>query len=216
MKYIYSFPLSIIMMLMLSCGKDVKMNSTVYQNDFENNDLQGFTTGVIENYNNSNVLGRYNNGGFKLQLNDLPEHKLVEISFDLYIHDSWEGKGIDNYNGPDLWTMLVDNNMYINTTFSNAPCDDNNICPPQSYPFDYPNSSQNPRRGAASRSLPGVCLSEGVIGGTSLYRIKKTIEHDKSSLLLQCYDQLIEHNTTDNKCDESWSVDNIVVKVINL
>jgi hypothetical protein len=216
MKYIYSITFSFIMLLMLSCRKDVKLESIVYQNDFETGDLNGITSGVLEDYNNSKVLGRYNSGGFDLQLSGLPDHKLVEISFDLYIHDTWEGKGIDNVDGPDIWKMIVDDNSYINTTFSNAPCNDNNFCPPQSYPLDYPNSSQNPRWGSANRNLPGVCFSRGVAGGTTLYKIKKSIEHSKTTLLLQCRDQLVQNNTTDNKCDESWSVDNILVKVINL
>ena len=215
MKYIPFFG-SILLFFLSSCAKDVKSDIVVYTNDFETNDLSGISLGTIVDYNNSKVLGFYNSGGFDLQLNDLPEHKLVEITFDLFIHDSWEGKGIDNWDGPDIWKMIVDDNLYINTTFSNAPCNDSNICPPQSYPFDYPTSTQNPRRGSADRTLPGVCLNAGVVGGTTLYKIKKTIEHSKATLLMQCRDQLIQHNTTDNKCDESWSVDNIRVKVINL
>ncbi len=215
MKYVTLIAL-IIITLFSSCSKEVKQDIEVYFNDFETGDLSGISLGIIEEYDSSNVLGRYNSGGFDLQLNNLPEHKLVEISFDLYIHDSWEGKGIDNYDGPDIWKMIVDDNLYINTTFSNAPCNDANFCPPQSYPFDYPNSSQNPRWGSANRNLPGACLNEGILGGTTLYKIKKTIEHSKAKLLLQCRDQLIQNNTTDNKCDESWSVDNIRIKVINL
>ncbi|MBG6236634.1 hypothetical protein IWX76_003228 [Pedobacter sp. CAN_A7] len=215
MKYILIIAL-FSLTLFLSCSKEVKQDVEVYFNDFETNDLNGITLGRIEDYNKSKVLGRYNSGGFDLQIKDLPKHKLVVISFDLYIHDSWEGKGIDNIDGPDIWKMIVDDNLYINTTFSNAPCNDSNFCPPQSYPFDYPNSSQNPKWGSVSRNLPGACLSAGVIGGTTLYKITKTIEHSKATLLLQCRDQLIQNNTQDNNCDESWSVDNIRVKVINL
>jgi hypothetical protein len=215
MKYFYLIAL-IATMLFSSCSKEVKQDVEVYFNDFETGDLTGISLGVIEDYNSSKVLGRYNAGGFDLLLNNLPDHKLVEISFDLYIHDSWEGKGMDDINGPDIWKMIVDDNLYVNTTFSNSPCNDNNFCPPQSYPFDYPNSSQNPRWGSAARNLPGACLTDGVVSSTTLYKITKTIEHSKATMLLQCRDQLIQNNTTDNQCDESWSVDNIRVKVINL
>lgn len=215
MKYVYVFSL-LLVMLCSGCSKEVKQDIEVYFNDFESGELRNISLGTITDYNNSKVLGPYNSGGFDLQLTNLPQHKLVQISFDLYIHDSWEGKGLDNFDGPDIWKMIVDDNLYINTTFSNAECNDNNFCPPQSYPFNYPNSSQNPRWGSADRNLPGLCLYEGLTGGTTLYKITKTIEHQEATLLLQCRDQLIQNNTTDNKCDESWSVDNIRVKVINL
>lgn len=201
-----------------SCSKKVKDEVVVYTNDFEKNDLKSISLGTIETYNNSKVLGRYNSGGFDLQLNNLPKHKLVEISFDLYIHDTWDGNklGPNSVDGPDIWKMTVDGNLYVNTTFSNADCDNTNFYPPQSYPLDYPNNSQNPKTGASNPNLPGACQTEVKTGGTTLYKITKTIEHSKADLLMQCRDQLIQSNTIDKKCDESWSVDNIRIKVINL
>ncbi|MGA9650676.1 hypothetical protein, partial [Pedobacter sp.] len=111
---------------------------------------------------------------------------------------------------------IVDGNLYINTTFSNVFCDNSGFCPPQSYPQDYPNFNNNPKSGAANSNLPGVCNLKGQTGGTTLYKITKIIEHSKASLLLQCRDQLVQTNASDPKCDESWSIDNLRVKVINL
>ncbi|RZK40541.1 MAG: hypothetical protein EOO90_14795 [Pedobacter sp.] len=207
----------LICFFLASCAKEVKNEQQVYFNDFEGQNTNGISNAVTENYNGTTVLGRYNASGFDLSLSDLPAHKLVEISFDLYIHDSWDGnknsKGID---GPDLWKMIVDGNLYVNATFSNEDCDNSGFCPPQSYPSDYPNANQNPKAGAANPNLPGVCNLAGKVGGTTLYKITKTIEHSKASLLMQCRDQLIQTNTPDPKCDESWSIDNLSIKVINL
>jgi hypothetical protein len=61
--------------------------------------------------------------------------------------------------------------------------------------------------------LPGACHPEGT---TTWYKITKTISHKKSKLLLQCVDQLVQKNTDDPNCDESWSVDNIKVNAIKL
>jgi len=200
-----------------SCAKEVKNEQEVYFNDFETNKVEGITNPVVEAYNGSKVLGRYNSSGFDLNLSDLPKHKLVEISFDLYIHDSWDGNKVSGgVDGPDIWKFIVDGNLYVNTTFSNSDCNNSGFCPPQSYPADYPNAYNNPKTGALNPNLPGMCNLAGKMGGTSLYRITKVIEHSKSALFMQCRDQLVQPNAADAKCDESWSVDNIRVKVINL
>jgi hypothetical protein len=213
-KIIYT---CVLIALFCSCTKKVEDLQEVYFNDFESKNLSNISQGVIENYNGSNVLGRYNAGGFDLQLNNLPKHKLIEISFDLYIHDSWDGNKISGgIDGPDIWKLIVDGNIYVNTTFSNSDCDNSGFCPPQSYPQDYPNFNHNPKSGAESLILPGVCNLSGVPGGTTLYKIKKTIEHSEAKLLLQCRDQLIQTNAPNAKCDESWSVDNLRIKVIAL
>ncbi|WP_157274866.1 hypothetical protein [Pedobacter sp. Leaf194] len=199
-----------------SCAKEVKNEQEVYFNDFESSNLSKIANGTVESYNNTKVLGRYNASGFDLDLTDLPQHRLVEISFDLYIHDSWDGNKTSNgIDGPDIWKMIVDGNLYVNTTFSNSGCDALG-CPPQSYPADFPNSNNDPKTGAANPNLPGVCNLAGKLGGTTMYRITKVIEHKNASLILQCRDQLVQTNTSDPKCDESWSVDNIRIKTINL
>lgn len=209
--------LAAMVFFLASCAKEVKNEQEVYFNDFEGQNMKEISNALTEKYNGSTVLGRYNSSGFDLTLNDLPAHKLVEISFDLYIHDSWDGnktsKGID---GPDIWKMIVDGNLYINTTFSNEDCDNSGFCPPQSYPNDYPNAYHNPKSGASNVNLPGVCNLAGKMGGTTLYKITKVIEHQQANLLMQCRDQLIQTNAPDPKCDESWSIDNLKVKVINL
>ncbi|MDQ1141139.1 hypothetical protein [Pedobacter agri] len=203
--------------VLTSCAKEVTDDQQVYFNDFESQPNKQISNAVTETYNGTTVLGRFNASGFDLNLNDLPAHKLVEISFDLYIHDSWDGnKTSSGVDGPDLWKMIVDGNLYVNASFSNEDCDNSGFCPPQSYPSDYPNSNNNPKTGAANPNLPGVCNLAGKTGGTILYKITKTIEHSKASLLMQCRDQLIQTNAPDPKCDESWSIDNLRVKVINL
>lgn len=200
----------------VSCSKGLQTQTQVYQNDFENNTEPDITGGRIFSYNRTKVLGRYNNAGFKLNLNDLPDHDLVKITFDLYIHDSWDGNSTvgGGVGGPDIWELSVDGAEYISTTFSNLPCPQ--TCSPQSYPRNYSNNNTNPRTGASQVDLPAVCtpLEEG--GGTSVYKISKTVEHSKNALILECIDRLKQDNTADKLCDESWSVDNLTIDVIKL
>jgi len=198
-----------------SCTKNVQQVVEVYHNNFESNDLTGIRNGMLDSFNNTQVLGMYNASGFDLVVNDLPQHDMVEITFDLYIHDSWDGNklGIDSVDGPDIWQMKVDDELYINTTFSNAICPTTTFCPPQSYPSDYLNSNHNPRQGASKIDLPSVCHDTS---SSTLYKIKKNIRHTGSKLTLQCMDQLVQLNTSDPQCDESWSVDNINIRIITL
>ncbi|RZL00096.1 MAG: hypothetical protein EOO89_30685 [Pedobacter sp.] len=204
--------------LALACAKEAKNETEVYRNDFENNNFAEITNPVVETYNGSKVLGRYNNGGFIVNIGGLPKHDLVEITFDLFIHDSWDGNRTDDNgnNGPDVWKMMIEGEEYINTTFSNSDCGTNYFCDPQSYPLNYPNNNNNPKTGAFNKNLPGVCLIAGQLGGTSQYRIIKRVRHDKNTLMLKCLDQLVQKNSNDKKCDESWSVDNLVIKTIQL
>lgn len=201
-KYISRFFL--LFLLFGSCAKSVDSNVEVYNNNFDNGNLNGITNGVINSFNGSKVLGNYNNGGFTLRLNDLSSHDLVDISFDLYIHDSWEGtqQFSNQDNGPDIWTLKVDDKTFIKTTFNNYECLPGNICPPQSYPADYPVSSNNPKTGAYRTDLPGFCLWANNSNGTTLYKIHKSISHSDKTILIQCLDELKQRYAADPKCDE--------------
>ncbi len=207
------FFISII--LITSCKKNVSSEVEVYNNNFESSNLSNIQNGQISQFNGSAVLGQYNNGNFILTVSNLPKHDLVTISFDLYIHDSWNGNKLAP-DGPDIWEMLVDGNPYINTTFSNEQCGVGGFCPPQAYPFDYPNNYHNPKTGAYRTDLPGACSMKTNPNGTTQYKIEKTFTHSNNSLSLQCLDKLVQTNTLDPKCDESWSVDNITIKAITL
>lgn len=201
---------------MLACKTEVSRTVVVYNNDFESNNLTNITNGLTATYNGSTVLGRYNSnvnkGFFDLSINNLPKHDLVIVTFDLYIHDSWDGNK-SAPDGPDIWEMKVDGNTYIYATFANFQCSPTAICSPQSYPDNYPNFYHNPKTGAYATNLPGIC---NAANSTTLYKISKTFRHSSSSLILECSDKLIQTNATDKLCDESWSVDNLKVQAVSL
>lgn len=211
-------PCFLLLLLTGSCAKSTNSEIEVYSNDFESSNLNNISYGTISSFNGSKVLGNYNNQMFELSLKDLPNHDLIDITFDLYIHDSWEGVQSlnDEENGPDIWQMLIDNKLYINTTFANFDCIPGNFCPPQSYPADYPTQSYNPKSGASRTDLPGFCSEAGKADGSTLYKIHKSISHSAATLTIRCLDMLKQKYASDPKCDESWSVDNIKIKAINL
>ncbi|WCT14901.1 hypothetical protein [Mucilaginibacter jinjuensis] len=217
-KY-YCFTLLFSVMTFLgACTKtQVKSETVVYSNDFESGDVKNIANGAITVFNGTHVLGRYNSNGFALTVANLPKHDLVEVTFDLYIHDTWDGNNIDNgYSGPDLWSFLVDGSSYIHTSFSNADCPAGVFCTPQAYPNNYPNNNNNPKAGAYNTNLPGACYWASKPNGTTEYKISKQINHTDNTLLMQCIGDLVQKNVADPMCDESWSVDNIVIKAIAL
>ena len=86
----------IILLVYNSCSyPKLSRDELIYENNFENENLQEIDGGSIMSYNNTKVIGNYNNDGFTLHLSDLGAHDYVYISFDLYIHGSWDG----NFNG---------------------------------------------------------------------------------------------------------------------
>jgi hypothetical protein len=210
----------------ISCSKndEILLDKIVYQNDFESNIDNNISNATFTKYNNSTVLGDFNNSGFRLNLENLEQHNKILISFDLYIHGSWDG----NFNRfvdkdkPDLWKMELGisdtyyNNHVFETTFSNSPCA-STYCLRQSYPNNYPHSN-NPKTGYHQVNLSPICTDE--FGGpTTLYKFEKVLNHKDSTAIFSFYDQLYQPNAFKNgvnytKCDESWSIDNLTVRIL--
>ena len=204
-------------------------NELIYENDFENGDLSKIDGAGTSNFNQTVVLGDFNNDSFSLFLNEIGDHDYVFISFDLYIHGSWDG----NFNGfqqndlPDKWGIELSpdmdlfkdpsSNSFV-TTFSNSPCWDN-YCLRQSYPESYP-FENNPKTGHSRTGLPSKCTNNFFGGDTTLYQIEKGFKSNGQNLVIRFYDELYQPNAVDKdgnpqqKCDESWSIDNLKVRVI--
>ena len=214
--------LLVLITLFFCCKQDeLTRNELVYNNDFESGNLDAIDGAQLITFNNTTVLGNYNNDGFTLSLNDIGAHDLIYISFDLYIHDTWDG----NFNGfdpdkADAWVIELISDFDTDpsnpsdlweTSFSNSICS-TVYCLRQSYPEVFP--FENLPREGSSRLLPGLCSLESDENGTSLYTIEKGFEHTGNALLINFYDKLYQPNVADERCDESWSLDNLKVRVI--
>lgn len=229
MKYFKIF--LIFFLFVNSCSyPKISTDELVYDNNFESEDLSEIDGGYISKFNNSNVLGDFNNDGFTLHLKDTGDHDYIFISFDLYIHGSWDG----NFNGfpendkPDKWIMELDPEMDLIkdtssdkfvTTFSNSVCFPN-YCLRQSYPESYP-FENNPKTGSNIINLPKTCQNSFYGAQTTLYKIEKGFKHSGNAVVIRFYDELYQPNAIDDfgvnqsKCDESWSMDNLKVRVIS-
>ncbi|WP_323757934.1 hypothetical protein [Roseivirga sp.] len=209
-------------LLCFSCEDIVPEEDLIYFNDFDNGDYAGISGVKISSFDGDFVMGNFNNNGFQLSLDNLPDHEYVRVSFDLYIHDSWDG----NTNGTnplgedhDAWILEFDPNenlkssekLYFETTFSNGLCIPG-FCYSQSYPreFPFPNDS---KLEAFSTSLPGLCAWKDSPNGTSLYKFDKVFLHKRNSTTISFYDRLVQPNSDNPLCDESWSLDNLSISV---
>ncbi len=200
----------VLVFSIFQCQPKEQVEETVYLNDFDQNNLTDISGGVLGEFDSDNVLGPYNNGGFELSLSNLSKHDYLELSFMLYIHDSWDGNTADP-DGPDRWLLSLDDSRVMDVTFSNSDCG-GTYCLFQSYPDPFPEFN-NPRTGA-SATLPGLCHLAVRSNGTSVYNITKTIAHKGSNAKFSFYDKLVQTNTGTPACDESWSMSSIQVKQI--
>jgi|JI6StandDraft_1071083.scaffolds.fasta_scaffold36396_3 hypothetical protein len=208
---------SILILISLASCKGLQKETVIYKNDFEGGNLSRIIDGKIEDYNGSKVIGRYSQNGFLLKLDSLPVHNMVQISFDLYIHDTWDGNTVKP-EGPDIWIMNIDGWSAVYSTFANGLCTN---CM-QAFPVEQPSQlnggfvffNNKPNSNAIKTDLPGACKLKDSKGGTSRYRILRTIEHTQSTLDIGCFAQLEDPDTANKNCNESWSVDNMMIKVI--
>tara|TARA_B110000238_G_C16027307_1_gene395817 strand:- start:100 stop:834 length:735 start_codon:yes stop_codon:yes gene_type:complete len=228
--------LIILFVIVNSCSyPQIDRDELVYENTFDNKKNGQIDGAIFSEYNNSTVIGNFNNNGFTLHLDNIGEHDYIFISFDLYIHGSWDG----NANGfnlndhgfndkPDIWGLELNPELSINldesqkfeTTFSNSPCFPN-YCLKQSFPNNFP-MLNSPKAGATITNLPKNCFTDGWNStGTSLYKIEKIFHHKSDALIVRFYDRLFQPNAIDAygnnfaKCDESWSLDNLRIRVIS-
>ena len=220
----------IFAILINSCTyPDIMRDELIYENDFENNDLSEIDGGGFSTFNDTTVIGDFNNDGFTLHLSDVGNHEYIFISFDLYIHGSWDGNfnGFDINDKADKWIIEYRPEMDLFkdtaidkfvTTFSNSPCWPN-YCLRQSYPENYP-FENNPKTGSFENGLDRKCDNNFFGGPTSLYKIEKSFRSSGDAIIIRFYDELYQPNAIDKdgipqqKCDESWSMDNLSVRVI--
>jgi len=222
--------IALLSLTLFTCSyPEMVRNELVYENDFENNNLSKIDGGGISTFNNTQVLGDFNNDGFILFLENVGKHDYVFISFDLYIHGSWDGNfnGFKDNDKPDKWIMEFNPDMDLFkdpsterfvTTFSNSPCWPN-YCLRQSFPEPYP-FENNPKTGMFQTDLSPKCKNNFFGGPTTLYQIEKGFKSSGNNIVVRFYDELYQPNAIDkdgvpqSKCDESWSIDNLKIRLI--
>jgi hypothetical protein len=216
LSFPFFFTLLIISLGLGSCQQDTVCDcegvEEVYSNDFSKSDLTNFENGRLLVFQRDTLLGNYNNEEVSLTLQELPKHNIVKVTVEVWIHDSWDGNPDNAIGGPDFWYMKVEGEEVMRTTFSNTPCE-STFCPRQSYPADY--FRQNfPKEGAIRTNIPGLCHLANQPNNTTVYRISKLVKHTDQKVKVTLGDQLLQTNSPNPKCDESWSLGKIEVSTL--
>jgi hypothetical protein len=211
-KLVKTFIFSVLVgVIGLGCTKKLTETYVVYDNTFEKDGQSTVTvfdyTGIlytnkIFTFNNSKVLGPFNNGGVQIDVKGIPEHNVLEVAYDLYIHDNWEGNKPTTSGVPDLFVVRYDGNPKFMTTFSNNPAYK------QSYPEWFPAGNNPTKANALNVNLPGRCAPVSNTSGTSYYRMVESFAHTNATFQVNLSDALQPRGS---ECEKSWSIDNVVV-----
>jgi O-antigen/teichoic acid export membrane protein len=194
---------------LFSCNDNLPDHIELYRNHFDGGrgDLQVFagdkldTRPLVYSFNGNNVLGPLNHNAVYRDISNLPEHDLIEIYFDIFIHDQWKG---NDGLASDYWGLYVDQNRVFYTTFSNLP-NTTQAYPEQEGRFFMPGAN------SFSKNLEVRCSFKGKVGGTSMYQFVWKKPHSASNIKIALSDLVRELDP----CVKSWSIDNLIVTCTN-
>jgi len=195
---------------MVGCGA-LASAEVIYSNDFENPvDNEWSVTTRCHTPGGSRpatwFLGGHKSGyelGFdadtvSLSLGDIGIHSWIEINFDLFIINSWDGNG-NGSQGPDYWRFGVAGQpLLLDTTFSMVGF-------PQAYPGNV-GSSHPYLTGALEVQSLGMNFPNTF--GDSVYRITRRFAHSASSIQFNFAGAVDEPNGQ----NETWGIDNVVLE----
>jgi hypothetical protein len=153
-------------------------------------------------------LGHFSRETVSLVLPNVPEHRYVRVTFELYVMRSWDGSSPQS--GPDIWEMSIERGpTLIRSTFSNHTVAGHDR---QSFPDPYPGGDYPAFTGSAEKNTLGYTSDFGVGRGEekcdSTYRLSVLSPHSGGSLKLNFAGIGLE--ATDN---ESWGLRSVVVEI---
>ncbi len=199
---------------------------TIYFNNFEGHISPEWSHDVVDvtPVGERRFLGPFGNDTVALTLANLPAHSRVRLSFDLFVIRSWDGNGEVLGRGPDRWTLAVDQEKLLNTTFSNHPymiyCDlDNTGCDAahwqtQAFPGNCPDQQHPPQTGAAETQSLGYMYpfpphTDWTRPQDAVYHLISTCEHSRSSVAIS-----FSASELQSLEDESWGLDNVKIDIV--
>lgn len=157
---------------------------------------------------NRRFLGQFGNQTVQLTLTNLPPHTEANVTFDLFIINSWDGS-IISPSGPDIWQLSVDGGpILLHTTFCSITRPEN-VGARQAFPYTYPAVDFPPNTGAAEVQTLGFSWIR--LKYDALYDLSFQFPHASNTLVLDFSALGLE--ALDN---ESWGLDNVVVSLASV
>jgi hypothetical protein len=152
-------------------------------------------------------LGQFGGTSVSLSLNNLADHSVLTVTFDLFIIQSWDGT-VTSSQGPDVWDLTVaGGETLLHTTFANNG-------DPQAYPGTFPGASNPTHMGATEVDTLGYTFDYGpefggILPNDSVYHLSFNFPHSSSSIQLVFTAALMP--TGEPITDESWGLANFTV-----
>lgn len=211
-RYSYLSIACLVALVFFGCKKNITERKRVYFENAEDgvaSDIiaihrDGYAVGrLVRPFGGTNVIGNFNNTVVTLALDSVPPHNMIYASFDLYIHDNWEGNRVGQYGVIDVWNIRVNGGYQLSTTFSN------NKDWPQAYPEWIGSATMPARSNASTTQLPGFCALDTIANGTSRYKIVFSRPHTEKNIKIELNDAI-----QGPICDRSWSIDNLYLEVM--
>jgi hypothetical protein len=146
------------------------------------------------------MVGRFDNDTATLTVRNLPDHRALRLTFDLYVIGPWGGGGNAGYFGDaDRWTAtLRSGEVLLDTTFRNLAVGEFNEG--QTYPNSFGGTRRNPRSGADQNNNLGYPL--GSSAGSSTYNLDFAIRHRGDEIVIDFQGLSLE-------AGETWGIDNV-------
>ncbi len=204
------FPAIFLVAAATSAAVAPAADRTVYSSDFEEEADDRWSARQISTtpVGKRRFLGNFGAEKVTLSLSDLPEHRLVRVSFDLLLIHTWDGSS-QTY-GPDVWELSVDRGQrLVYSSFTN--CGFFSVNNAQSFPDNYPCKPHPGWTGAAEKQSLGYSCGfpREQIPTDAVYHLDLLFPHGADSLRLN----FLSHSK-DTKENESWGLDNIKVQTI--
>jgi hypothetical protein len=211
--------ISIMPMVLLAASTGYS-DTLVYQNNFENGAGSAWSSAAIAfTPGGRSFLGRF--GTFetcmlfgspvRLDLHNLPAHNAIQLNFDLFIMDSWDGNGDGTYHaGPDIWMLMEGNqNMLIRTTFTTMGGFGYHQSYPNTYEGGFTYDSPDANKHANPPNAGAIEVNTlGGFGMSAVYHLDVAFNHTSDDLQLSF---LTDGHGCQEVGDESWGLDNVVV-----
>jgi len=198
----------------------------IYEMDFEEAGIPGseWSSQTVSQAPNQQpgdyFLGPFGNTNVQLNIDDLPDHTQLAITFDLYVIGSWDGNqtsiplgwgppapGLSAQAivagtgalGPDQFKLTVDDQLLVHTTFTNW---EGFV---QSYPGGYLEEDNPAFEGSFARNTLGFWFEDFLPMDTT-YRLTYRFPHEGSSVRFD-----FSGTTLQSLLDESWGLDNVTL-----
>lgn len=162
----------------------------------------------------ANFLGdfsEFETHGVTLALNDLPDHRFLRVSFDMYVVRTMDGN--NTQFGLDLFTFREETSGFAYpTTFSGFGGS-------QAWPGMYPGSDYTRYAGASGINSLGFIWRADAIRTFPMdvtFPIQFTIDHSAPSARFRIEASALQafRNAMGTYTDESWGIDNVRVEIV--